>query len=54
MSKTASFQQNPPTKTRRGGPANRNTDQDVADLTNPEFPALNRFSNSNLHSDAQM
>jgi hypothetical protein len=39
---------------RRGGPANRNTDQDVADLTNPEFPALNRFSNPNLHSHAQM
>jgi len=35
-------------------PANQNTDPDVADLTNPKFPALNRFSNPNLHSCPQM
>jgi hypothetical protein len=52
--KTAKFEQNPLTKTPPGGPANSNTDRDTADLTKPEFPALNRFSNPNLHSHAQM
>src|SRR5258708_17368134 len=44
-----------PAKTTDQGQRGRSTKmksrQDVADLTNPELPRLNRFSNHGLHSD---
>jgi hypothetical protein len=50
--KTSIFQQNRPIRASESDQPKQNPDQDVADLTNPEPPAFNNFSNPHLHGDA--
>jgi hypothetical protein len=48
------FPANPTMKARQGSPTKPYPDQDTADLTNPEVCGLNRLSNHQLHSRAQI
>src|ERR1700687_2737719 len=49
--KNADFPAKTADQGQRGRPTKMKSRQDVADLTNPELPGLNRFSNHGLHSD---
>src|SRR6202158_5024218 len=50
--KNADFPAKTADQGQRGRPTKMKSRQDVADLTNPELPGLNRFSNHGLHSEA--